>query len=102
MSQKLLLDDEPEGAPREARRGRCYCPACGYNPVIDAMDNNREVEAKGLPVHLIDSVPQTWEESLEWFEVMLAEENCVICPRCGTNFNPQTGVIAEIDLDSAD
>jgi len=49
------------------------CPYCGYSPSDEVND--------GGPTVATD-LPETWEEALDFFEVVGEDEGCVLCPKC--------------------
>lgn len=58
------------------------CPACGYSAIKDA---------RRWP---LTDVPETRDDSLEYFDVLGADDDCIFCPECTCEFNPGPGGIA--------
>jgi len=53
------------------------CPYCGYDPREEVERHNQGA------VLCPDSPPESWDDSLDWYESLGAEGECVFCPECG-------------------
>lgn len=59
------------------------CPGCGYSPAE---------EARYTPY---TDTPETREEVLDRYDVTGADDGCVFCPECATEFNIDTGKVKD-------
>lgn len=49
------------------------CPGCGYSVMAQVQEG-------------VTDKPRTMEEVLDFFEVVGADEGCVLCPECAAMF----------------
>ncbi len=62
------------------------CPGCGYSVMAQVKEG-------------VTDAPRTMEDVLDFFEVVGADEGCVLCAVCPCQFDPKTG--KEVCDDSA-
>ena len=80
----------------DERLAALHCPECKYRASDDA-----DKESDGLPYPVTDA-PKTYDEALEFFEALGADEGCVFCPRCKCEFNVESGQPTTDGLTGAD
>lgn len=92
--QQTLFDEIPDD-----RLAKLACPACGHRPVDDVLPDGqlpksmREVERMEPPI--------TYEVALQQFDVLGADDDCVFCPRCTSEFRLDTLTLVELAYDFA-
>jgi DNA-directed RNA polymerase subunit RPC12/RpoP len=59
------------------------CPSCSYSP----LEQGRYAAGTDMP--------RTREDVLDFYEVGGTDEGYLLCPKCSTEFDPNTGVLLD-------